>query len=205
MGTRTVIKAPNFSHMLPNTGDGTDGGDNWPAIVAALNAMFTDIYAGTAVQVGGTNARGPEILLSTDVAQIGSSATNTTQTLKTYSLAANVLASVGNGLTIQAWGTFAGNAAPKTMQLNFGGVNINSGAVTSSGSTWSLTAMVSKTAANAQTVLFTGYTGSTGIAPKATTDTSVDTGAITISVQGLDASAAQSNILANALIVRFLP
>jgi hypothetical protein len=190
--------------MLPNTGDGTDGGDNWTAVINALNTMMTDLYTG-AVTVGGSStvARGPELVLSSDVTQIGSSATNTTQTLKSYTLAASTLATNGNRIQVVAWGTFAGNAAPKTMQLNWGGMNINNGAVTQSGSSWQMTANVYRTAANAQTAIFTGVSGGVNTATKATTDTSVDTGTIGISVQGLDASAAQSNILTNGLVVSF--
>ena len=191
----------------PNTGTGTDQGDLWDTVVTKINAMFSDIYQGARAMVagGGTATYAPSGNIVQNVAQIGSSATNTTQTLMSYVLPASTLKTVGQGLMITAWGTFAGNAAGKTLQLTVGGQNINTGSVTQSGSTWILQGEVFKTAANAQTDLFTAQLGTVFVAPKAVTDTSTDTGTISIAVTILDASAGQSNVLENGLTIEFYP
>lgn len=164
-------------------------------IVAAgtITGAGVDVGQGSLTKLAGN--------LSVSVSQIGSSATNTTQTLKSYTLPADTLNADGRGVKITAWGTFAGNAAPKTMQLNFGGASINAGSVTQSGSTWLFEGYVYRSAANTQRILFKQNVGGVVVVPKSTSDTSVDTGTISISVQGLDASATQSNILCNGLVV----
>lgn len=143
-------------------------------------------------------------VIEANVTQVLSDDTNTTQTLVTYSLPANTLNANGRGLRVHAFGKFAGNAAPKTLQLNVGGANINTGSVTQSGSSWILEALVARIAANSQRVFFKQNVGGAVLAPKSQTDTSVDTGAITISVAGLDASAATGNIMVDGLVIEYL-
>ncbi len=192
----------------PNMGVGTDQGDTWNTFVTKINAMMTDLYTG-AGQIGaliagaGTALFGPSGNISANVTIIGSSATNTTQTLMSYVLPANTLSAVKNGLVVTAWGRTAANAAPKTIALNVGGFAINSGAVTASGSNWMATATVYKTAANAQSGNLNQVFGSTVTKTISATDTSVDTGTINISVTMLDASAGQSNVFQDGLIVEF--
>lgn len=143
-------------------------------------------------------------VIHADVTQVLSDDTNTTQTLMTYSLPANTLNANGRALRVHAFGSFAGNAAPKTLQLNVGGANQNTGSVTQSGSSWVIEALVVRIAANSQRVFFKQNVGGVVLAPKSQTDTSVDTGAITISLAGLDASAATGNILVDGLVIEFL-
>lgn len=165
------------------------------------NVSIDGTLAAATINVGGGAMGALAGNLSVSVSQIGSSATNTTQTLKTYSMPANTLNTNNHGVKVVAWGTFAGNAAPKTMQLNIGGASINAGSVTQSGSTWLFEGLAYRVAANSQRILFKQNVGGVVVVPKATSDTSVDTDTITISVQGLDASAGQSNILCDGLIV----
>ena len=188
----------------PNQGLGTEFGDTWAAAVSKLNAMFTDLYNGAKALVAGTGTAvfGAAGNISTNVTQLGSSATNTTQTLMSYVLPANTLAAAAQGMLITAWGKTAANAAPKTLALNVGGLTVNTGAQTFSGSNWLLTGIVYKTAANAQTGALNSQFGTTLVLTNGT-DTSVDTGTINISVTMLDASAGQSNVLQNGLLVEF--
>jgi hypothetical protein len=167
--------------------------------------MFTELYGGarSIIAGGGTATYAPAGNINVAVTTVGSSATNTTQTLASYTLPATTLQGVGDGIVVQAFGRFAGNAAPKTLQLNVGGMNINSGSVTQSGSSWMLTAEVFKSAASAQQGFLTAQLGTVFTAPKSTSDTSTDTGTIAITVQCLDASAAQSNVLIDGLVVEY--
>lgn len=139
--------------------------------------------------------------LSTNITTKSSSATNTNQTLASYTIPANTLASAGHGVTVTAFGRNGGNAAPKTVTLTIGGVSIGTGALTQSGSTWILNGRTTRVSSDNQRVLFSGQVGTVLVAPSSTTDTSTDTGTIGITVTGLDASAATGNIVFDGLIV----
>jgi hypothetical protein len=189
----------------PNLGLSTEQGDSWNTTITNLNTMFTEIYGGGAALGAGTGtatfrASGNIKVVDTT---IGSSATNTTQTLTSYVLPANTLANANSGIFVQAWGRKAGNAAGVTFQLNIGGTSVNTGNGTQSGVTWLLTGEAYKQAANVQQELYSAQVGTVFTAPKSTSDTSVDTGTINISVQALDASAGQSNVLLDGLVVEF--
>jgi hypothetical protein len=195
-----VNHANIMSSMLPAV-DGTAENSKFVTTDASGNVTVPGVVGGggqaapAGIGIGGN--------INRQIGTIGSSATNTTQTLATYSLPPNTLKSVNNGILVQAWGRKAGNAAPVTLALNVGGTTINTGSFTSSGSHWFLDALIYKTAANAQQELYTGQLGATLVTPKSTNDTSVDTGTITITVQALDASAGQSNVLLDGLVTEY--
>jgi len=191
---------------LPDTGSSAEMGDSWNEAVAKINAMFTEVYGGTIAQTAGTGTAQfkPGGNINVAVTTIGSSATNTTQTMASYTLPANTLDHNGAGIIVTAWGRKAGNAAGVTFALNIGGTNINTGNGTQSGVTWVLTGTAYRRAANNQQEIYEAQVGTVFTAPKSTTDTSVDTGTIGISVTILDASAAQSNVLLDGLVVEYL-
>lgn len=190
---------------IPNTGTGTDQGDTWDQAVAKMNAMFTEIYGGSAAQTagGGTATFASSGNIQKSVTTIGSSATNTTQTMISYSLPPSSLNASGQGIWVTAWGRKAGNAAPVTLQLAVGGTNINTGSGTQSGVTWILEAEVYKNGASSQQELYTAQVGTVFSAPKSTSDTTTDTGTITITLSALDASAAQSNVLLDGFVIEY--
>ncbi len=227
-----AIQTINSNSVQPlgpaNMGLSTEQGDTWQAAVTKFNAMFVELYGantftgaktfagaatfqstvalqGATTVTAGTGAESflPAGNINAGVTTIGSSATNTTQTLVSYSLPANTLGTNGAGILVTAWGRKAGNAAPMTLQLNVGGASINSAADTDNASHFVLRGFATRRAANAQQVLFTGQRGTANLAVKSTSDTSVDTDTITISVQGLDGSAAQSNVLLDGLVIEF--
>jgi len=151
----------------------------------------------------GATAIKPSGNISANTTTIGSSATNTTQTLLSYSLPANSLNTNNNGIQITAWGRCAGNAAPKTIALNVGAMFESTGAANGNATAWKVTGMVYRTSANNQKGFFEATHSNALVAPKSSTDTSVDTSAITISVTCLDASAAQSNILIDGMTIEY--
>lgn len=224
MTGRIVLNRPDISHRPPNfTPECSEFGDTWDTVLSSLNTMLTEVFSGASTIAGAKTYSGaqqfnssvavqagtsgssytPAGNLSRSLTTIGSSATNTTQTLATYSMPANTLASTNQGLLITAWGRKAANAAGVTFALNFGGASINSGNGTQNGVSWAFTGEVYKTTANAQNLLFTGQVGAVASAVKSTTDTSVDTNTITITLQALDGSAAQSNVLLDGLTVEY--
>jgi hypothetical protein len=145
---------------------------------------------------------GPPVNVSAD-AVAGNSASTSEVTLKSYSLPAFALKNVNNGIYIQAFGRFAGNAQNKRATLYVGGVNITTASTTNSGGTWMLQAQVIKTASNAQRVVTNGQIASTALALSSSTDTSTDTAAITIALKATSGSGSQSDILCDGLIVGF--
>lgn len=223
---RIALNRPIDGHRVPNMSpEATEMGDTWDTVLAGLNTMFTELYSGastitgnktysgtqtfnnTVVMQAGAVAAGttfrPSGNLNTVVGPIGSSATNTTQTLASYVLPANVLDAAGRELQVTAWGTVAGNAAPKTLALNLGGAAVTTGTQTGSGYAWELAGTYQKQTANAQNAFFSGMASGGIITQKNATDSSVDTGTISLSCTMADASAAQSNVLLYGFQVQY--
>ena len=198
---------------FPNAGLGTEMGDTWNASVTKLNANFTELYGafasgsvGTFQAGGSTGATGqfkPSGNLSKTVGPIGSSATNTTQTLASYTMPASLFNANGQELYITAWGTVAGNAAPKTIALNEGGAFVTTGTQTGSGYAWQLNGTYVRSGASTQNAFFSGVASGGIVTQKNQTDTSVETGTIAITCTCADASAAQSNVLLYGMTVTY--
>lgn len=203
MAQITLNKADNL-HRPPNTGDGTEFGDQWQTIVANVQSNFTDLY-GNSSGVAAANRRGSVTQLSTNVAAFTSANTNTSQTAMTYTLPASTLGVAGTGIYVEAWGTTANNAAAKSIILNVGGVSLSTGTFTSAAAAWSIDAYYMLTAANAETALLEGWAGSTRVASKTSTDTATSTATIAVTVVATDASAATGNVLVNGLTVQLMP
>jgi hypothetical protein len=147
---------------------------------------------------------GPSGNIAIDTTPVSTSGTNVAQTLMTYALPANALDTIGRSIYVEAWGTFAGNAAPKSVNLKVGGMTMTTGTVTQSGGSWTVNGTIFKTGPNAQAGLFMGDAANVRLTCMATTDTSVDTSAITISVVATDASANPSgNITAAGLVAQY--
>lgn len=210
----------------PNAGTSSEQGMTWNTLVDNLNTMLTELFSGAGTVAGAKVYSGTQTFqnfatfvvnttaansvtfppsgdLTTTVGAIGSSATNTTQTLVTYTLPANVLDSTARQLQIIAWGRTANNAAPKNVRLAFGGAGFQSGTQTGAAYNWTLEGLVFKSTANAQNIRYSGVASGGAITLAASTDTSVDTGTIAIAVTCADASAAQSNIFLDGFTVRY--
>jgi hypothetical protein len=223
MAQQTIAAADNTGRS-PNTGDGTEFGEKYSSLLTKLQTMFTELYGSstytgaktfaaavtflsTAAFAAGATASATQFApsgdLTTTAGPIGSSATNTTQTLASYTLPANVLDATGRQLEIVAWGRTANNAAPKNVRMAFGGAGFQSGTQTGAAYSWQMTGLVLKATANAQNIRYTGTASGGAITMSAATDTSVDTGTIAIAVTCADASAAQSNIFLDGFTVRY--
>lgn len=196
---RTAIVGNTVQPLgLPNGGVSSEQGTNWNDTVSALNTMLIELYGGSAAPWapgGGT--------ISNTVGPVGSSATNTSQTLASYTVPASTLATAGQQLQIIAWGRTANNAAPKQMALKFGGAAFQTGTQTGAAYTWSLEGLVMKSASNQQNIRYQGVASGGALTLAASTDTSIDTSTIAVSVTCADASAAQSNILMDGFTVRY--
>lgn len=186
-----------------NMGLGTDEGDTWATVVTKLNAMFADVYGSGQVAGGGTATYGAAGMINRVVGPVNSGNTNTSQTLATYTLPATTLQSAGQELVVTAWGTVAANAASKSIILNIGGASYGTGSQTGNAYPWQLNGKYLKTGASAQAYLFSGTASGGGLALKAGTDTSVDTGTIAITCVATDASAASSDVTLLGFTVEF--
>lgn len=181
--------------LLPAT-DGT---------VEAGKVVVPDSAGDIAIPPGGAASGSfkPSGALHVNVTSLSSSATTSTQSMMSYSLPANALSANGKSVRVTAWGTLGGNAQDKVVELNFGGVNINSGTVTQSGTTWHLTAQAYRLSSGNQVIIFDGKIGSVNLAAAATTDTSTDTGAISIFVEALHASASAADVVQKGLVIEY--
>jgi hypothetical protein len=186
---------------IPNTGTGTDEGDTWNAAVARLNAMFGDLYGSGTTNLPSTYRGSGNVSRTAGV--VGSSATNTTQTLASYVMPASLFNTTGQMLEITAFGVVAGNAAPKTLALSAGGVQLTTGTQTGNAYAWELYGQYMRTGASTQAGYFSGQASGGIVTQKASTDTSVETGTIAINVTMADASAGQSNVLLFGFAVEY--
>lgn len=164
----------------------------------------TQIFQAARSRIGGSTATvGVGGVISSGVTPAAQSGTGL-QTLQTATIPAKALDRNGRGIYVQAWGTYAGNANQKSVQLNVGGLSLSSGSSTGSGTVWVLEGRVFRTAANAQRgILYGNVAGA--LSPAAATDTSVDTGTITVTVKAASGSGSQSDIIAQGLFVEYLP
>lgn len=196
----------------PNLGLSVEQGDSWAAAVTKLNAMFVDLYNGggnISFQAGGSAGATGQYKASGNVAKIagpiGSSATNTTQTLASYTMPANMFNAAGQELELTVWGTTAANAAPKRVTLNVGGTTYTTGTQNMNAAPFEISGIYMRgNAASTQNAVFSGVSsGTLVITPVNSTDTSVETGTIAVTVTMADASAAQSNVLLYGFTVEY--
>jgi len=200
--TQQTVTAPDNADRVPARSDSNEFGDSWKEAVDKVNLNFTELYE-TNPAGSGTATFAPSGSMSVSVTQIGSSATNTTQTLKTYSMPANTLSEDGAGIEVWAWGTKPNNAAPVVLELDVGGAVMNLASSAGANYSWEIKGRVYRRGSNVQRASFDAIRGAVPQV-SSTGDTSTDSGAITIAVKGLDASAAQSNIICDGLVVNYL-
>lgn len=209
---------------ISNMGLSTEQGDSWNAAVTKLNAMFTELYAGSAVPAtigtntnatlgtqtalafgGGTGLLATQGTLSNqaDVTGVGNAADTTEDLLYTFALPASSFDRTARGVVITAMGSFAANAHTKTVKLYFGGSITTSFAGTNGAVGWLATLRVFKgSAVNTQFGLGSVSAGASGGGQSLlSSGTEPENAAITIKVTGQTATATASDVVANLLRV----
>lgn len=212
--SRTTLNAPDNTHRPPNTGDSTELGDSYSAVITNLNTMLTEVYGAWAsgsvgtFQGGGSSGATGQYKASGNVVKtpgpISSSGTNTTQTLASYTMPASLFNASGQEIVATAWGTTANNAAPKSIVMNMGGTFVSTGTQTGAQYAWELVGTYMRAgAANTQNAFFAGVASGGVVTQKNQTDTSVETGTIAVTVTCADASAATNNIVLFGFTVEY--
>lgn len=176
----------------------------WPL----ANELEEQLGVMTAGAASATATFSPSGNISVQLTQTANTAAATTQTLASYSLPANTLSATGQGIYVEAWGRFAANAQPKSINLVVGGVTLSSGSATQNAVSWKLTGRVMKSGTNAQEMHLLGMIGGAtvpigAVFQSTASDTSVDTGAITIAVSANSGSASASDIFFRGMVVRY--
>ena len=128
--------------------------------------------------------------------------------IKTYSLPAGTLDSVGSGIKVRAWGTTGSTAEAKTVLLTFGGTTICRGtspSVDLTSDDWYAEAVIIKSGSNTQQAIGTFFSGSTadsnlnaawaGESIENTSLTITDTAAIAVSINVTTAASANEVFL----------
>ena len=134
----------------------------------------------------------------------GNGADTTEDTLQTTTLPASALDSVGRGIWMYAWGSYANNTNTKAAKLYFGTTNI--AAATGNNTGWALEMIVMKAGASTQVISAQNITGSThGGVTNSTSSAATDTAAITLKVTGQNSTSATANsIVLNGWFVCFM-
>jgi len=135
---------------------------------------------------------------------VGTGADTTEDTLYTYTLPASALSAVGKALRVRAWGSTSANGNNKTAKLYFGATVISTGAAAANAKDWYLEALVVKTGANTQTVLFNGTFNGAALATQVSAGTENDAAAIVIKSTGTNGSASANDLTAKCQIVEYL-
>lgn len=159
--------------------------------------------AGSVINFGkGTNEFQAEGNISVNTTAAVSAATNTLQALMAAAvLAPNALDMNGRTVYLEAWGTFAANAASKSLTVSIGAVTYNTGTTTQSGGGWRIEAHATRSGSKTQEIMFDSTLGTTKGGVQHSAGTNDDTATISISVQCTDASAAQSNVIQYGQII----
>lgn len=151
--------------------------------------------------------------LTTQLGPVGNPNDTNEDTLLTFSLPAGKLASNGQAVRIVASGTFAIHAATtRNARLYFGATQI---AIATTGGTagvtgWKLEAIVTRLGASSQWSFGTAVYGPTNANVSATESTNASpgetlSGAVTIKVTGQTGSAQASDVVAEVMMVEWLP
>lgn len=162
-------------------------------LTAAFSLLAVSAVAQTVLSGAPTGA---ETAIYATGAIVGNGADTTLDTLQTYTLPANTLLNVGDAIHIVASGTFASSTDTKNIKIVFGTPTIASLVGSAAASTaWAFDIWVIKTAANTQSIHAQGtVVGTAGAAGTSSTTTAVvDSSAITIVVQGQNATIATAN------------
>lgn len=215
----------NFNVETSTTPDTSAGELNcfWNDITHASRSAITAIRTvtnagsmadGLRIQNGG--ARVPAGLSASTYALIGGTlSVNTTQVgnvgtgeddLMTYSLPANSLATNGESVEIEAFGTFASNVNNKEVKLYFGATVIfATGALAFNGDDWRINASVIRTGATAQitTALFASNGALLAVSTISATPAETLSGAVTIKCTG--EGTANDDIAQFGMIIKWQP
>ena len=139
-------------------------------------------------------------------AQTGTVATTTgtgEQTLQTYTMPANQLASAGQSVRITCWGTTGATSNNKTRKLYFGGTSYATATEAANAQPWSMRMVVMRTGAATQAIYGDGLAGTGGVTPISLSTTGTDdfTTALTIKCPGTDATSAAADITSYGMLV----
>jgi hypothetical protein len=154
----------------------------------------SDVLAGSGSAEAGLGGR---LTTSTTSTQTGA---NTTETdLWSYPLPAGTLSADGQGLEIEAAGTFGANANNKTIRLYFGATQLSSDTTDTSngnGIAWRIRATVDRTGVTAQLSYYDGLAGgSSQFTARISTPAENTAAAITIRVSGQNGTANAGDIV----------
>lgn len=162
---------------------------------------ISDVLSGLRTRKGVPDAS-PSIHLAAG-APLAATAANTTETdLATYTLPAGAINQAGAGLRVTAWGKTAANANTKRARIYFGATAVaDTGAVAMNNVAWVATAIIARTAADAQVALGQMRHAATDIANLATAPAEALTGAVVVKVTGLNGTANANDLTIEGFLV----
>ncbi len=160
-------------------------------ILATVNTLIRNINAG----VGG--------LINAQTAAVATGTGTAEQTLQTYTMPANQLASAGQAVRVRCWGTTGANGNNKTRKLYFGASVITTATEAANAQNWVLELVIMRTGAATQSVSGTGLAGTAGVTPLSYVNQGTDNlaASVVIKCTGTDGTSSASDITANGMLV----
>ncbi len=161
-------------------------------ILATVNTLIRNINSG----VGG--------LINAQTAAVATGTGTAEQTLQTYTMPANQLASAGQAVRVRCWGTTDSAASQnKTRKLYFGASVISTAVEQPASQNWVLELVVMRTGAATESVSGTGLAGTGGVTPLSYINQGTDNlaAAVTIKCTGTDGTSGAGQITANGMLV----
>jgi hypothetical protein len=137
--------------------------------------------------------------------QSGTGADTTEDTLYTYSIPANTLATNGQSLRITCFGNVTNDANAKTVKLYFGATSYSVSVTTSTANAWRAEFLVVRSGASATQIYQSAVQGATPIASAFTADaTDALNAAVVTKCTGTNAAAVANDITGQGFIVEIL-
>jgi len=175
---------------------------NIPLISGPQDSSQIIAYLNQVIQAVNSGVTGK---LTADPTSTATGTGTSEQILKTYTLPANTLASIGDTLRVTCSGSTAANTNGKTVKLYFGASAVTSASITTSAAGWTLQYYVTRNSTTTtQTVAGWGIASTVGVNPQIFAGTDDTSTALTIKCTGTDAVSSASDIVANQFIVELI-
>lgn len=178
--------------------------DTLNQLVTTLNVQAASVATPNFSAGSGTATYNPNGAIYISSTAGNTTAVTTEEVLQTYSLPANSLAALNDGVRIRAWGSFAANGNNKTVKLYFGASVISTGVVATNNKNWTIELTVLRTAAATQIVVGNALVDTTAITTYINAGTDDQAAAVVIKCSGTNGTASAADISCKAMIIDFL-
>jgi hypothetical protein len=167
----------------------------------------TYAWAGMRMQAGtGTEVLDAVGQIETNLTQAGTDAGIDEDTIWSYTLPANTLATNGDAVRVTAWGTYASNGNNKTLKFKYdSATHLTTGVQTYNGVAWRIDAIIARVGASSQDLNVMLNVSAQSPNVQFGTDAADLTGDTVIAITGENGSAVADEITFEGAIVEYVP